>query len=147
MTSPTRGLAAGTLAAVLALAGCGALDNLPRLERTLDDASGSAEIVVSDLVPNATKIAIVCPYSGFGAADLFGREVFKGYEDTVEDSNWFVWEGEKGALVKEELSRTKVEMCGGDNGVSGLLELAPNQTLVFEEDSTGTPTWRLTGVR
>ncbi|UIZ93243.1 hypothetical protein JZY91_05900 [Corynebacterium sp. CNCTC7651] len=134
----------GFIASLLSLAGCNVTDAIPKLGQALDDANGKAEIVVSDLLPNSKKAAVVCPYSGFAAEEVFGRKVFKDFEDTAEGSNWLVWQSENGALVKEQLGREKVDMCSGDNGVSGLLELAPGDTLVFNQEGEA---WVLTEIR
>lgn len=144
MSSMSSTAAAGLFASLLALAGCDTVDSETSLEHTLFDASGSAEIVISDLVPSATKAAIVCPYSGFKANEAFGRKVFKDFEDTRERSNWFMWKSGNGATVKEELYMEQVDMCLEGSPVRGFRELTPENTLVFKQVNSA---WRLTEIR
>ena len=139
------GLSSSAIASVLALAGCNLIADAATLEPWLEGQNGpSASIVVADLLPAATRTAIVCPYSGDEANELFGEQVFQAYTDINDSANWLAWKHSNGAATVEELEFSNVDLCRTGAHSEGVRELQPRETLVFTKEAG---VWTLTEIR
>lgn len=127
------------VAASSSLTGCSLLDRVPSLQAELAKHSGTAEIDLHSMFPDAELIALACPYSGAEVEALFGRDVL-GNKDLVDTSNWLVVRTKRGAAVVEEMDRSEVDLC---TATASVHEVLPGEILTFTQNTQEETEWEL----